>query len=76
MNFYLLILTIFLLDALLGEPPNALHPVAWFGRAAARVENFFRKKFGNGICSGFAAWLQMTVLPVCGAYFLVRTAEF
>lgn len=26
------------LDAAFGDPPNAAHPVAWFGRLAARVE--------------------------------------
>ena len=26
----------FLIDRALGEPPNAVHPVAWMGRAIAR----------------------------------------
>lgn len=28
-----------LIDQLLGEPPAALHPVAWFGRAMTRLES-------------------------------------
>ena len=71
MNFYTLPGTILLLDAVLGEPPNALHPVAWFGHAAAGVEKICRKCFGNGIFSGFIAWLLLTAVPACVAFFLV-----
>ena len=70
MNFYTFLIAVLLPDLLLGEPPNALHPVAWFGRAAAGMEKICRNLFGNGILSGFAAWLAMTAVPACGAYFL------
>ena len=49
---YILLAAVFAADALLGEPPNAWHPVAWFGRLAALTEKLFRKLCGNGVLSG------------------------
>ncbi len=74
MVFYLLPVIVILLDLLLGEPPNAWHPVAWFGHAAAGIEKICRKFFGSGILSGSAAWLIMTVIPGTMAFLLVRLA--
>ena len=74
MDFYLLPATVILLDLLLGEPPNAWHPVAWFGRAAAGIEKICRKIFGSGIFSGTIAWLIMTAVPGIAAFLLVRFA--
>ena len=73
-NFYLLLGSILILDLLLGEPPNAVHPVAWFGSAASAVEKLFRRFCGDGIFSGFLAWLLLTFLPAAGAFFLVMLA--
>ena len=74
MDFYLLPGIVILLDLLLGEPPNAWHPVAWFGRAAAEIEKICRNFFGSGILSGSVAWLVMTVIPGAAAFLLVRLA--
>lgn len=74
MDFYLLPVIVILLDLLLGEPPNAWHPVAWFGRAAAGTEKTCRIFFGSGIFSGSIAWLVMTVIPGTAAFLLVRLA--
>ncbi|MBQ9336870.1 MAG: cobalamin biosynthesis protein CobD [Lentisphaeria bacterium] len=74
MNFYGLLSSVLLLDLLLGEPPNAVHPVAWFGAAASRTEKTFRRIFGNGIASGFLAWLVMTLIPACAAFSAVLLA--
>ena len=74
MDFYLLTAIVIMLDLLLGEPPNAWHPVAWFGRAAAGIEKVCRKIFGSGIFSGSIAWLVMTVIPGAAAFLLVRLA--
>lgn len=75
MNFYLLPAAILLLDALLGEPPNAFHPVAWFGHAAAKVEKICRERLGNGIGSGLAAWMIMTFVPTAAVFLLVRACQ-
>lgn len=74
MDFYLLPAAVILLDLLLGEPPNAWHPVAWFGRAAAGMEKICRKTFGDGVISGAIAWLVMTAVPGIAAFLLVRSA--
>ena len=72
MSFYYLMILAIVLDLLLGEPPNAWHPVAWFGRCAMQIEKSFRKIFGNGVFSGSAAWLLMTVVPAATVFLLVR----
>ena len=74
LNFYTFTGLVLVLDLLFGEPPNAWHPVAWFGRAATVVEKLCRKLFGNGIFSGACAWLFMTAVPAVAAFFLVRFA--
>lgn len=71
-EFSLLLIAVIALDLLLGEPPNDWHPVAWFGRAAAGLEKLCRRLFGNGIFSGFLAWLVMTLIPGGAAFLLVR----
>lgn len=71
-EFCLLLSAVIALDLLLGDPPNAWHPVAWFGRAAATLEKICRKLFGSGFFSGFLAWLIMTLIPGAAAFLLVR----
>ena len=70
MNIYSLLLAVLALDLLLGEPPNAFHPVDWFGRWAGLQERFCRKWFGSGVGSGLAAWLVMVLIPSAAAYAL------
>ena len=72
LNLPVLLAAILLLDAVLGEPPNAVHPVAWFGRAAGWMEKFCRRFFGNGVFSGSVGWLLLTVPPSAAAFLLVR----
>ncbi len=48
-----------ILDQLLGEPPNALHPVAWLGRWMAGLESRLRRwmpasRLGQGVAGGLA----------------------
>ena len=67
LNFYTFTGLVLVLDLLLGEPPNAWHPVAWFGRAATGVEKLCRKLFGNGIFSGDeGAFDDPEESPFCG----------
>ncbi|MGH8874901.1 MAG: cobalamin biosynthesis protein, partial [Acidimicrobiia bacterium] len=48
------------LDRLVGDPPDRLHPVAWFGSAARRLEGrLYRDSRAAGI--SFAA---LAVLPL------------
>lgn len=65
----------FLLDALLPEPPNSLHPVAWFGRIAGKIEHLCRRCFGNGIFSGAVAWMIMTLPLPIGIALMLRQLE-
>jgi adenosylcobinamide-phosphate synthase len=51
-----------LLDRLLGEPPDRLHPLVAFGRWADALESFARRLLGDGIFAGLVAWC-LAVLP-------------
>ncbi|WP_254769151.1 adenosylcobinamide-phosphate synthase CbiB [Salinilacihabitans rarus] len=54
----------FSLDLLLGEPPNALHPVAWFGRLVAAVD---RERPAGGRRRRLAGVAVAAVLPLVAA---------
>lgn len=55
-------------DAALGEPPTAIHPVAWFGTAMERLE---RLTFRDDRCAG-AVHLAVGVGAGVGAGFALR----
>ncbi|MCA9848949.1 MAG: cobalamin biosynthesis protein, partial [Dehalococcoidia bacterium] len=38
------------LDAAFGDPPNAAHPVAWFGSAAAVLDAHAPRTRPSGVC--------------------------
>ncbi|MBR0458915.1 MAG: cobalamin biosynthesis protein CobD [Victivallales bacterium] len=72
--FLLLLLLTFAMDAALGDPHSAWHPVAMFGRLAARVEHLCRQRLGNTILAGFIGWLLLTFGSAAVAWFAVRLA--
>ena len=49
------------LDGLLRDPPNSLHPVSYFGRSAGVIE---RISYGDSILRGAAAWLVLVASSV------------
>ena len=59
MQLFWLFIAVFALDAVLGEPPNRWHPVAWFGGAAGAGERGWRRLTGDGVMSGALAWLTL-----------------
>jgi len=58
----------FLLDRLLGEPPAAVHPVAWYGRAMSAAE---RRMWSDDRVRG-VMFTGMGVLPAVGAGLTLR----
>jgi len=60
------------LDLALGEPPNALHPVAWMGRVVAFLEKFSK---GHSPSAQFIYGMLMTLLTTAlfatPAYFIL-----
>lgn len=64
----MLIITVLLLDSLLGDPQGSLHPVALFGKLATYLEKIFRAisgdGFSSGMCCALVAIAIFTVLPV------------
>jgi len=70
-QLFSLIILALLLDGVLGDPHGNFHPVVLFGNAASRVERFCRRKFGDGIRSGFVGWFFLTVGAAAGAWLAV-----
>lgn len=70
----LIMLAAVVLDWVLGEPPLRWHPLVAFGRLAARLEQVFQGRWGQGsraqICSGAAAWLLLLVPWIVLAWWL------
>lgn len=58
-----IIVTAFVLDAILGDPQSALHPVALLGRWAGYAEKACRKLPCPAMVAGILGWL-MVVAPV------------
>ena len=59
------------LDAVLGDPPNAAHPVAWLGRYARALES----ASGRGRADGALATATVVASAVGLSYGAVRIAE-
>jgi adenosylcobinamide-phosphate synthase len=61
----------FLLDMLLGEPPERWHPVCWMGKAVAIVERPFVGREGAQLVKRCAGTGTALSLPL-GTYFIAR----
>jgi adenosylcobinamide-phosphate synthase len=59
------------LDALLGEPPNRVHPVAYFGRLVARVD----RQWSHPRAVGIVAAVALPVIPGAVAWGFVDLAH-
>src|SRR5690606_14038932 len=55
------------LDAAFGDPPNAAHPVAWFGTLARAVESSWPSRWRNRRGGIAAAGGLVAVAAVAGA---------
>jgi adenosylcobinamide-phosphate synthase len=61
MEIILMLLLALLLDLAFGEPPDALHPVAWMGKAAALLGRIFR---GRSPAGQFVSGLLVTLMTI------------
>ncbi len=62
-----------LLDRFVGEPRNALHPVAWLGRLLGPVGRFWRDRAPAAAFAGGAlSWLLIAVVLAGAAWALQR----
>ncbi len=68
MSWYLLsLLPALLLDRLIGEPPNAWHPLCWFGSSASRIERTWNSEYVTPVMRfilGLIATLLLVGTPV------------
>jgi adenosylcobinamide-phosphate synthase len=72
MEIILILALAIALDLALGEPPNALHPVAWMGKVVAFLEKFSK---GHSPSAQFLYGMLMTLLTMAlfaiPAYFIL-----
>ncbi|WP_440763898.1 CobD/CbiB family cobalamin biosynthesis protein [Natronorubrum sp. DTA7] len=66
----------FSLDLLIGEPPNALHPVAWFGRLVGALDREWAETDGGQRLAGVGIALFAPLLPavVAGGFVVLASA--
>ncbi|MFC6718686.1 adenosylcobinamide-phosphate synthase CbiB [Natrialbaceae archaeon GCM10025810] len=57
----------FSLDLLIGEPPTAAHPVAWFGRLVGAVDREWRADEGLQRLVGLVVALVLPLVPAAAA---------
>ncbi|WP_440770443.1 adenosylcobinamide-phosphate synthase CbiB [Natronorubrum sp. DTA28] len=66
----------FSLDLLIGEPPNALHPVAWFGRLVGALDTEWADTDGGQRLAGVGIALFAPLIPavVSGGFVVLASA--
>ncbi|MFN3245895.1 MAG: adenosylcobinamide-phosphate synthase CbiB [Leptonema sp. (in: bacteria)] len=52
----------FLIDLILGQPPNRFHLVAWLGRLLSMLENLFRKISKNNYINSFLLFFFINII--------------
>jgi len=52
----------FLMDLILGQPPNRFHLVAWLGRLLSMLENLFRKISKNNYINSFLLFFFINII--------------
>lgn len=62
------------LDLLVGEPPDGLHPVAWFGRATARLDRNWQRPRLAGVAVALVA-PAVVATSVGSAVAIISVAE-
>jgi adenosylcobinamide-phosphate synthase len=73
MEYLLIPAAAVLLDILFGDPPNAIHPVAWMGRVIGLLEKGAPKQNPTGqFIYGLFMTLFTTALFAAPCYFLLR----
>ncbi|SDJ44660.1 CobD/CbiB family cobalamin biosynthesis protein [Natronorubrum texcoconense] len=65
----------FSLDLLIGEPPNALHPVAWFGRLVGALDREWADTDGGQRLAGVGIALFAPLIPavVAGGFVVLAS---
>ncbi len=64
-----------ILDLLMGEPPEALHPVVWIGKVIGVVKEGFGESWGGKLAGGIVAVL-IPVVSGALAYLVVTFGAF
>lgn len=64
-----------LLEAIWGEPPNRIHPVAWFGHLAGRVTAWMPPTFSTQLVYGAALALVLPTLAAGATFALLTLAQ-
>ncbi len=62
-TYLLLLILIFVLDLILGDPATLWHPVALFGRLASKVELLMRRIFKKPLIAGLVGTTLLTLIP-------------
>ncbi|MBS5950825.1 MAG: cobalamin biosynthesis protein [Clostridium sp.] len=53
----------YLLDLIIGDPQNPLHPIRLIGNLCKRIENYFRKELSNSLkMAGLLTWISVVLI--------------
>lgn len=53
----------YLLDLIIGDPQNPLHPIRLIGNLCKRIENYFRKELSNSLkIAGLSTWISVVLI--------------
>lgn len=53
----------YLLDLIIGDPQNPIHPIRLIGNLCKRIENYFRKELSNSLkIAGLSTWISVVLI--------------
>lgn len=53
----------YLLDLIIGDPQNPIHPIRLIGDLCKRIENYFRKELSNSLkMAGLSTWISVVLI--------------
>lgn len=65
----------FLLDLIIGDPQNPIHPIRIIGSLCKTVENLFRRIFKNSLkVAGLITWISVVLVVFLFNYYLLKGA--
>lgn len=63
----------YLLDLIIGDPQNPIHPIRLIGNLCKKIENYFRKELSNSLkMAGLSTWISVVLIVFIFANLILK----
>ncbi|MBE6054819.1 MAG: cobalamin biosynthesis protein [Clostridium sartagoforme] len=63
----------YLLDLIIGDPQNPIHPIRLIGNLCKRIESYFRKELSNSLkMAGLVTWISVVLIVFVFSNLILR----